>query len=63
MTESLILDKVILDIPDKILRKKLFEVDDLDLQKLVAIYNDYSTNIEKMKQVTQENKTEATTTQ
>ncbi|XP_014485093.1 PREDICTED: uncharacterized protein LOC106749787 [Dinoponera quadriceps] len=60
MTESFIRDKVILDTHDKILRKKLFEVDDLDLQKIVAIYKDYNINIEKMKQVTQEKNTAPT---
>lgn len=61
MTDSLIRDKIILDTHDKILRKKLFEAVDLDLKKLVAIYNDYNINIEKMKQVSQESKTEFTT--
>lgn len=61
MTDSLIRDKIILETHDKILRKKFFEAENLDLQKLVAIYNDYSTNIEKMKQVTQENTTEPST--
>ncbi|XP_024892276.1 uncharacterized protein LOC112467741 isoform X3 [Temnothorax curvispinosus] len=60
MTESVIRDKIILDTHDKILRKKFFEADDLDLLKLVAIYNDYNINTEKMKQVTAENKAEPT---
>lgn len=55
MTDSMIRDKIILDTHDKILRKKFFEVDDLDLQKLVTIYNDYNINTEKMKQITKEN--------
>jgi hypothetical protein len=56
MTESIIRDKIILDIHDDILRKKFFETENLDLQKIIAIYNDYNINIEKMKQVTKENK-------
>lgn len=32
----------------------------MDLQKLVAIYNDYNINTEKMKQVTKENRAEVT---
>ncbi|XP_071569396.1 uncharacterized protein [Temnothorax nylanderi] len=60
MTESIIRDKIILDTHDKILRKKFFEADNLDLLKLVAIYNDYNINTEKMKQVTAENKAEPT---
>lgn len=59
MTDSLIRDRIILDTHDKILRKKFFEVANLDLQKLVAIYNDYHINIEKMKQVSQENQAES----
>jgi len=58
MTESIIRDKIILDTHDNILRKKFFETEYLDLQKIIAIYNDYNINIEKMKQVTKENKTE-----
>ncbi|KAL6262508.1 hypothetical protein P5V15_005307 [Pogonomyrmex californicus] len=58
MTDGIIRDKIIFDTHDAILRKKLFEADNLDLQKLVAIYNDYSINIEKMKQVTKEKTTE-----
>ncbi|XP_011331521.2 uncharacterized protein LOC105275970 isoform X1 [Ooceraea biroi] len=58
MTESIIRDKIILDTHDKILRKKLFDAKDLDLQKIIAMYNDYNINIEKMKQVTKENRTE-----
>ncbi|XP_032672304.1 uncharacterized protein LOC116844617 isoform X2 [Odontomachus brunneus] len=60
MTDSLIRDRIILDTNDKILRKKYFEASNLDLQKLVAIYNDYHTNIEKMKLVSQENQAEST---
>lgn len=59
MIDSLVRDKIILDTHDKILRKKFFEADNLDLQKLVAIYNDYHINAEKMKQITKENKTES----
>ncbi|GAB1860130.1 Retrotransposon gag domain-containing protein [Camponotus japonicus] len=55
LTDSIIRDKIILITQDKILRKKFFETKNLDLQKLVAIYNDYSINIEKMKQLTKEN--------
>ncbi|XP_077266438.1 uncharacterized protein LOC143899761 isoform X3 [Temnothorax americanus] len=60
MTESIVRDKIILDTHDKILRKKFFEADDLDLSKLVAIYNDYNINTEKMKRVTAESKAEPT---
>lgn len=60
MTDSLVRDKIVLDTHDKILRKKLFEAENLDLQKLVAIYNDYNINTEKMKQVTEENRAEPT---
>lgn len=60
MTDSLIRDKVILETHDTILRKKFLEAENLNLPKLIAIYNDYNINIEKMKQVTQENKTEST---
>ncbi|XP_050449417.1 uncharacterized protein LOC126850444 isoform X2 [Cataglyphis hispanica] len=55
MTDSIIRDKIILGTQDKILRKKFFETQNLDLQKLVAIYNDYNINMEKMKEVTKEN--------
>jgi len=58
MIDSIIRDKIILDTHDKILRKKFFEADNLDLSKLVAIYNDYNINTEKMKQVTKENRAE-----
>jgi len=54
MTDSIIRDRIILITQDKILRKKFFEANNLNLQKLVAIYNDYNINIEKMKQVTKE---------
>lgn len=54
MTDSIIRDKIILITQDKILRKKFFEVNNLNLQKLIAIYNDYNINTEKMKQVTKE---------
>ncbi|XP_050449420.1 uncharacterized protein LOC126850445 isoform X1 [Cataglyphis hispanica] len=54
MTNSIIRDKIILGIQDKILRKKFFETKNLDLQKLVTIYNDYNINTEKMKAVTKE---------
>ncbi|XP_072759356.1 uncharacterized protein [Anoplolepis gracilipes] len=54
MTDSIIRDKIILITQDKILRKKFFETKNLDLQKLVVIYNDYSINTEKMKEVTKE---------
>jgi len=54
MTDSIIRDKIILDTQDKILRKKFFEADNLDLQKLVMIYNDYNINTEKMKPITKE---------
>ncbi|KMQ85995.1 hypothetical protein RF55_15170 [Lasius niger] len=54
MTDSIIRDKIILITQDKILRKKFFEANNLNLQKLVAIYNDYNINTEKMKQVTKE---------
>lgn len=60
MTDSIIRDKIVLDTHDKILRKKFFEADNLDLLKLVAIYNDYNINTEKMKQITEENKAEST---
>jgi len=59
MTDSIIRDKIILDTHDKILRKKFFEADNLDLQKLVTIYNDYNINTEKMKQISKENKMES----
>lgn len=61
ITDSIIRDKIVLDTNDKILRKKFFEVDNLDLPKLVAIYNDYNINTEKMKQITKAN-TQNTTT-
>ncbi|XP_029667190.1 uncharacterized protein LOC115237934 isoform X1 [Formica exsecta] len=54
ITDSIIRDKIILGTPDKILRKKYLETKNLDLQKLVAIYNDYNINTEKMKEVTKE---------
>ncbi|KYN00225.1 hypothetical protein ALC62_09020 [Cyphomyrmex costatus] len=54
MLDSIIRDKIILETYDKILRKKFFEADNLDLPKLVAIYHDYNINTEKMKQVTKE---------
>ncbi|XP_029171482.1 uncharacterized protein LOC114940879 [Nylanderia fulva] len=54
LTDSIIRDKIILNTQDKILRKKFFEANKLNLQQLVAIYNDYNINIEKMKQVTKE---------
>lgn len=60
MTDSIIRDKIILDTHDKILRKKLFDADNLDLSKLIAIYNDFNINTEKMEQVTKENKAQAT---
>lgn len=60
MTDSLVRDKIILDTHDKILRKKIFEAENLDLQKLIAIYNDYNINTEKMKQITEENRAEPT---
>ncbi|XP_036140436.1 GATA zinc finger domain-containing protein 14 isoform X2 [Monomorium pharaonis] len=52
LTDSIIRDKIILDTHDKILRQKFLEADDLNLPKLIAIYNDY-TNTEKRKQFTQ----------
>ncbi|XP_024884717.1 uncharacterized protein LOC112462882 [Temnothorax curvispinosus] len=60
ITESIIRDKIILDTQDKILRKKFLEAVNLDLLKLVAIYNDFNINTEKMKQVTAENRAEPT---
>lgn len=59
MTDSIIRDKIILDTHDKILRKKFFEEDNLDLSKLVMIYNDYKINTEKIKEVTKESRTES----
>ncbi|GAB1860131.1 Retrotransposon gag domain-containing protein [Camponotus japonicus] len=55
LTDSIIRDKIILITQDKILRKQFFETKNLDLQKLVVIYNDYNINMEKMKQFTKEN--------
>ncbi|XP_036140429.1 uncharacterized protein LOC105835272 isoform X2 [Monomorium pharaonis] len=52
LTDSIIRDKIILDTQDKILRQKFLEADDLNLSKLIAIYNDY-TNTERRKQFTQ----------
>lgn len=39
----------------------LFEVDDIDLQKIVAVYNDYIIDTEKMKQITKESQAKAKT--
>ncbi|XP_070521263.1 uncharacterized protein [Cardiocondyla obscurior] len=55
MTNSLIVTKIVCDTSDKILRKKFFEADNLNLTKLIAIYNDYNINTEKMKQITENN--------
>ncbi|XP_029171492.1 uncharacterized protein LOC114940885 isoform X2 [Nylanderia fulva] len=52
LTDSIIRDKIILNTQDKILRKKFFEVNKLNLQQLVAIYNYHNINTVKMKQVT-----------
>ncbi|XP_036140440.1 uncharacterized protein LOC105828516 isoform X2 [Monomorium pharaonis] len=52
LTDSIIRDKIIFDTYDKILRQKFLEADDLNLPKLIAIYNDY-TNTERRKQFTQ----------
>ncbi|XP_011864888.1 PREDICTED: uncharacterized protein LOC105560394 isoform X2 [Vollenhovia emeryi] len=60
MADSIVRDKVVLDTHDKILRTKLFEADNLDLPKLVKIYNDYNINAEKMKQVTEKCKAKPT---
>lgn len=60
MLDSIIRDKIILETHDKILRKKFFEADNLDLSKLVAIYHDYDINTEKMKQVTKETRADCT---
>ncbi|XP_070154475.1 uncharacterized protein [Polyergus mexicanus] len=54
ITDSIIRDKIILGTQDKILRKKFLETKNLDLPKLVAIYNDHNINMEKMKEVTKE---------
>ncbi|KYN40815.1 hypothetical protein ALC56_04705 [Trachymyrmex septentrionalis] len=59
MLDSMIRDKIILETHDKILRKKFFEADNLDLSKLVAIYHDYNINTEKMKQVTKETRADS----
>jgi len=58
----MIRDKIILETHDKILRKKFFEADNLDLPKLVAIYHDYNINTEKMKQVTKETRVDSSVT-
>jgi len=52
--DNVIRDKIISITQDKIILQKFFETKNLNLQKLVAIYNDYNINIEKMKQVTKE---------
>ncbi|XP_025265677.1 uncharacterized protein LOC105251045 isoform X1 [Camponotus floridanus] len=52
--DNVIRDKIISITQDKILLKKFFETKNLDLQKLIAIYNDYNINTEKMKQITKE---------
>lgn len=57
MTDSIIRDKIILDTQDKVLRKKLLEADNLNLQKVIKIYNDHKNNTEKMRRFTKENKT------
>ncbi|XP_018049915.1 PREDICTED: uncharacterized protein LOC108688250 isoform X1 [Atta colombica] len=62
MLDSMIRDKIILETHDKILRKKFFEADNLDLPKLVAIYHDYNINTEKMKQVTKETRVDSSVT-
>ncbi|KAL0118296.1 hypothetical protein PUN28_009147 [Cardiocondyla obscurior] len=56
MTDSFIRDKIVRDTNDKMLRKKFFDVKNLDLKKLIEIYHDYNINIEKMRQITESSK-------
>lgn len=60
MADSIIRDKVILDTHDKVLRNLFFEADNLNLQKLITIYNNYQVNTENMKQLTKENQVKST---
>lgn len=49
MAGSIIRDKIIFDTHDRILRQKFFEADNLNLPKLIAIYNDYNIDTKKIK--------------
>nr|XP_034179823.1 uncharacterized protein LOC117604142 isoform X1 [Osmia lignaria] len=54
LTDSLIRDKVVANLTDKILRKKLFEVQNLDLPKLVSMYNEHNVVITQTQQASSE---------
>ncbi|XP_076631409.1 uncharacterized protein LOC143346804 [Colletes latitarsis] len=55
MANSLVRDKIIANIKDKNLLKKLFEVKNLDLLKLVSIYNEHMKTIEEKKESSTKN--------
>ncbi|XP_029050026.1 uncharacterized protein LOC114879356 [Osmia bicornis bicornis] len=54
LTDSLIRDKVVADLNDKVLRKKLFEVQNLDLPKLVSMCNEHNVVITQKQQASSE---------
>ncbi|KAG7190737.1 hypothetical protein KM043_006810 [Ampulex compressa] len=55
LTESLIRDKIILELKDDIFRKKVFEVENLDLAKLISMHTEHNIDTEQMKRITKEN--------
>ncbi|XP_076241290.1 uncharacterized protein LOC143183573 isoform X2 [Calliopsis andreniformis] len=61
ITNSLIRDRVIADIKDRNLRKKLFEVENLDISKLILIYHDHIVDIQHKKQIIKNNTTPVNT--
>ncbi|CAD1475159.1 unnamed protein product, partial [Heterotrigona itama] len=50
MTDSLIRDKIIIEFKDKQLRKKLFNVENLNLSRLVLIFNEHMSTMQKNQQ-------------
>lgn len=54
LTNNLIRDQIIAHLHDKALRKKIFEVKNLSLSKLVSMYNEHYTDITQKKQASSE---------